>query len=380
MAKFEVKLYKLKIEPHPNADAIELARVGDFLSVVKKDQFKTGDLGVYIPEGAVCPDWLIERLGLTGKLAGSQKNRVKAMKLRGILSQGLVYPVRPDMDFDGENYYTDGSDGFVVLENGQETDVVFNEDLASVLGITKYEPPIPVHMSGEVFNAFGKTLSYDIENIKKFPDVIAEGEMVVITEKLHGTWTCFGVHGELPDPIVTSKGISAQGLAFKINDANADNLYIRSLVNSGDAGGNDVLDRLEKFIDPATPAFYVLGETYGKGVQDLEYGLSKPHFRAFDIYVGEPGQGKYLSGLEFMELCDKAQIERVPVLYNGPFTKDTLLAVTNGKDSVTGTHMREGVVVRPLLEERYTELLGRVILKSISEAYLLRKGNATEFN
>ena len=66
MATFEAKVYKLKIEEHPNADALELAVVGDYRSIVRKGQFKTGDLGVYIPEAAVCPDWLIRELGLEG--------------------------------------------------------------------------------------------------------------------------------------------------------------------------------------------------------------------------------------------------------------------------------------------------------------------------
>src|SRR5271156_5459950 len=94
MATFEVKVYKLKIEVHPNADALELAVVGDYRSCVRKGDFKTGDLGVYIPEGSIVPKWIVASLGLTGKLAGPDDNRVKAIKLRGILSQGLILPVK----------------------------------------------------------------------------------------------------------------------------------------------------------------------------------------------------------------------------------------------------------------------------------------------
>lgn len=99
MAEFETKVYKLTIEEHPNADRLELARVGDYHSIVLKDQFKTGDLGVYIPTGAIVPEWLIKRLGLwddekeKGKLAGKDGNRVKEIRLRGQLSEGLIYPV-----------------------------------------------------------------------------------------------------------------------------------------------------------------------------------------------------------------------------------------------------------------------------------------------
>lgn len=99
MAEFECKVYKLEILPHPNADAIELAKVGDYLSIVRKGEFNTGDLGVYIPTSAIVPVWLLKRLGLwddekgKGKLAGKDGNRVKEVRLRGILSEGLVYSV-----------------------------------------------------------------------------------------------------------------------------------------------------------------------------------------------------------------------------------------------------------------------------------------------
>lgn len=99
MATFEAKVYKLTIEPHPNADKLELAVVGDYRAVVGKGLYKTGDLGVYIQEGSIVPKWLLQKMDLwdneknIGKLAGPQGNRVKSIKLRGILSTGLIYPV-----------------------------------------------------------------------------------------------------------------------------------------------------------------------------------------------------------------------------------------------------------------------------------------------
>ena len=191
MATFECKVYELTIEEHPNADALELARVGDYLAIVGKGQFKTGDLGVYIPEAAIVPEWILEELNLVGKLAGKEKNRVKAMKLRGILSQGLIFPVEREVP---EKAIADAM--LFLGDDGKLHHQVVHEgmDVTEQLGITKYEPPIPSGMSGEVFNAFGYTINFDIENIKKYPDVLEEGEQISITEKLHGTWCCFGFH------------------------------------------------------------------------------------------------------------------------------------------------------------------------------------------
>ena len=375
MSTFEVKVYPLRIEEHPNADALELAVVGDYRSIVRKGQFKTGDLGVYIPEAAIVPENVLFQLGLIDKLAGKDKNRVKAIKLRGILSQGIVLPVTQDGDR-GTVYisYTDpetGIDDYLTVNEGDE--------VSEFLHIVKYEPPIPVHMAGEVFNAHGYTINYDIENIKKFPDVLTEKDLVMITEKLHGTWTCFGYHPDVNQPIVTSKGLSGRGLAFKFNDENKDNLYIRSFMSTADGLGRTIIDRVRETLVDGLPV-YILGETFGRGVQDLHYGLDKPSFRAFDIYVGNPGQGRYLSGTEFMRVCGDVGLETVPILHLGGFSKEVVNELTDGKDTITGAHIREGVVIRGLIEDLRHDELGRVILKSVSEAYLLRTGDATEFN
>ena len=385
MATFECKVYKLTIEEHPNADALELARVGDYVSIVRKGQFQTGDLGVYIPEAAIVPDWLLKEIGLEGKLAGKDKNRVKAMKLRGILSQGLIYPVLSS-SVNGEMRHVVLGESGVDQESTSMNDCIDVEkgtDVTEFLGITKWEPPIPSSMSGEVFNAFGKTLKYDIENIKRYPDVLEEGEDIMLTEKIHGTWCCIAYHPELDHPLVTSKGLSEKGLAFKFNEANERNLYVQICNKvSKECSIDDLIKNLPSMVGESddTPV-YLLGEVYGKGVQDLAYADDvDKHFRVFDIYVGEPERGGYMNPRVVRRVCEVIGIDMVPWVYMGPYSKDIVEDFTNGKELVSGKelHMREGVVIRPLDERRHDEL-GRVILKSVSEAYLLRKGG-TEYN
>lgn len=382
MASFETKVYRLEIEEHPNADRLELAKIGDYRSIVLKGQFKDGDLGVYIPEASMVPDWLIRKLGLEGKLAGKQHNRVKAVKLRGVLSQGLVLPViwkngLPKIDLDNEEeYFLYDFDGDIEAIKSRCIGI----DVARVLGITKYEPPIPVHMSGEVRNTFGKTLKYDIENFKKYPDVLREGESVVFTEKVHGTWCCFGWHPELEDPIVTSKGLSERGLSFKLNERNKNNLYVQTLISTGDQDYANVVDRIRSLgIGDGQPV-YLLGEIYGRGIQDLQYGATKPQFRVFDIYLGEPEKGMYLENDVMVQVAGSLGLSTLPVLYRGPFYKEIMEEYTSGPEMISGTeaNIREGIVIKPIQERNNLEL-GRVILKSVSESYLLRKGG-TEYN
>ena len=361
MSEFKTEVVRLRIEAHPNADRLEIARVGDYQSIVGKGVFSTGDLAAYIQEGSIVPEDVLEELGLVGKLAGSAGNRVKAARLRGILSQGICLPARA---------------GWSV-----------GDDVSGVLGITKYSPPIPTDMSGEVFDAGpSRTIRYDIENIKRYPDVLVAGEPVRITEKLHGTFCCIGVlstqdahpeHGRLA---VSSKGLGGKGLAFIPDDSvNAANLYLRA------AREYEVFEHVHALAESAS--HFVLGEVFGQGVQDLSYGATTAKaggvgFRVFDVRVGALGDpsGRWMGDEELTAFCDEVGLEQVPVLYRGPFDRDTLLELTDGRETVSGEgkHLREGVVVRPL-DERRDDELGRVQLKSVSAAYLTRKGG-TEYN
>lgn len=192
MSTFECKVYKLTISEHPNADAIELAQIGDYRSIVRKGDFKTGDLGVYIPTGAVLPEHVLQRMGMwddingKGKLAGKQGMRVKEIKLRGILSEGLIYPVdfRPDCNCttnDGTTTHEVKDIHCVTLKPGGAGMMVEEgADVTNFLSITKYEPVIPTSMSGEVFDAFRMTLKFDIENHRKYCTSHAIGDVFEI--------------------------------------------------------------------------------------------------------------------------------------------------------------------------------------------------------
>jgi RNA ligase (TIGR02306 family) len=127
----------------------------------------------------------------------------------------------------------------------------------------------------------------------------------------------------------------------------------------------------------AKGAIMLFGETFGTGVQDLGYGAAKgePIYFAFDMSI----DGRYLDFDEFMKICTERDIPTANVLYRGSFGPECL-AYTKGKETISGKelHMREGIVIRPV-KERYEHDIGRVLLKSVNEDYLLRGGEATEF-
>jgi len=403
MATFEVKVVAIDaIEEHPNADAIEIAVIGGYRSIVKKHTVAAGDLVVYIPEASVLPEWLLKEMGFwdrekgKGTLAGKQGNRVKIAKLRGVISQGIIYPVDKIThtgDLHWVMFYTDET-----LDPNNDT-VVLDEDVMDRLGIIKYEPVIPTHMQGEVCSLMGYTPKYDIENIQKWPDVFEEGEDVVFTEKLHGTWTCFGYapkadHAELLDnsSIISSKGLSDKGLAFKYweedgTPLNVSNLYVKTfretmLSTAYEFDGRSRWEILMEYANEwAHSSVYLLGEIFGPGIQDLHYGLKKKEFRLFDMYVGKPGEGTFASYEVLQDVARRLDLPLVPTLYEGPFSMDIVEQHRDGATTVSeGSHMREGIVIKPMEESRHDDL-GRVVLKAVSPDYLLRKNkNATEFN
>lgn len=377
MSTFMVKVLPIKkLEKHPNADTLALAYVNDYVSLVGLDTFKEGDLVAYIPEGAVVPDNVAAVMGLEGKIG----NRLKAIKLRGIVSQGILYPVKNNI---------------LTLPDGKEVEVKEGDNVMELLGITKYVPEVPANLSGEVFASDPYyTVKFDIENIKNYPDIIVEKEDVVLTEKLHGTFTqivflprrfiekegieykeTFGdKNGYL---MVGSKSLSADGLMFKVNESNSNNVYVKVIAEQ------DMLSKfMEQFSEEELPVV-MLGETIGPDVQDLRYGFThrgQNGFRAFAIYKGLRSRFKIINSDDLDVLLNNMKVERVPVLYRGPFSKAVMDEYTNGKETVSGKemHIREGIVIIPK-EERYNEKIGRVILKSVSADYLLRKGKATEF-
>lgn len=393
MSEFSCEVVRVKIEPHPNADAIEIAKIGDYQSIVRKGQLVDGDLAVYIPEQAVVPEWLLRQMGMydevkqKGGLAGSGGNRVKACRIRGVVSQGLILPLdQGDAEVGLDAFCQAPTDDGV----GAAMYVREGDDAAEFLGITKYEPPLPSHMRGKAIGVdLHATAKYDFENIKKCPRLFDDGELVVITEKIHGTLLMICVVPEQDANekyykgrvAISSKGLGGRGIVLDHTDET--NIYAQTVMQNG------LMDAALALFDIGStrenkPCF-VFGEVYGRtlGGKDVQagfaYGASKLQFRAFDMCIGTRGTEEYLPAVHFAEACHQAGIEHVPMLYVGPFSREVLAEHTDGDTTIAGgLNMREGVVVKSAIEERHP-FYGRKIAKSVSEAYLLRSGETTEF-
>ncbi|MCX4631576.1 RNA ligase (ATP) [Streptomyces sp. NBC_01443] len=357
MSTLRVTAEELTVHEHPNADALELAQVGLYRAVVAKGAYRSGEFAVYIPEQAVLPAELIEELGLTGRLAGGSADRVKAVRLRGELSQGLVCRPRALADVDLAQAAEEGT------------------DFAELLGITKWAPPVPTTMNGEVEAAPDLLPWVDIENLQRYPHLFEPGEPVVLTEKLHGTACLLTYVVEGGRVLVSSKGFGSKGLALKEEDRN---LYWRAVRGHGVP---EIAAKLAARL--GATRIGVFGEVYGAGVQDLAYGTDArtaatgPGYAVFDVSAEIDGQVRWLDP---HELLQGGELPLVPRLFEGPYELDAVLELATGRETVSGRaeHLREGVVIRPAAE-RYSPVVGgRAIAKAVSPAYLTRKGG-TEY-
>lgn len=344
MATLKVEVVKIdEIKEHPNADALEIAIVKGWQCAVKKDEFKVGDLCVYFPLDSVLPEKLSDHIGITKYLA---KGRVKAAKLRGEPSYGLLWPVNKAEDyiypppFDQRSF----SEGM---------------DLTEGLGVTKWEPPVKLNVQDAetphpLFDKYT-----EIENMRNYPDVIQPCERVYITEKIHGS-NCR--HAYIDGEFMAG----SHNMRFKENDRNR---YWHVF--------SDNMKRMLKYISKQNNGAPVIayGEVFGDKVQDLHYGLTngKISYRCFDIKVG----GKYINYDQLVNMTIMFGVDRVPVLYEGEFKMDEVMKYSTSKTLAGGDNIMEGVVITPYVE-RYDERVGRVIMKYIFDQYLTRKGG-TEY-
>lgn len=396
MSKFEVLIEQVaNVRNHPNADRLSLLDINGYTCISAKledgsHRYKDGDLVAYIPEGAVLPEWLLKELDFwddenqKGRLNGSAGNRIKAMRLRGILSQGVIYPCCGITNEETGTHYRK----WMKMASGHVEKVGIGWDVAEQLGITKYEPPIPASMGGEVFShSYDLIHKFDIENAQKFQNVFFPDDMVNITEKLHGTFTGLIFTSEKRDDFLEipvgnadgdviyataySKGLGSKGLCFRANEVNLNkNIYMRTLKALVDGWDQVILDILATFVKQGP--MLILGETFGQGIQDLGYS-TPPKFLAFDVIR----DGHPLGYDQFEAMTIMLGVPRVPLLYHGRYADAQLEQLRDGKSSIDGKTLKEGIVIRDDTNDAY-DFLGRKMLKMVSPDYLTRKGETTE--
>lgn len=325
------------LAPIEGADAIERATVLGWQLVVKKDEFKVGDLAVYCEIDSLMPDKPeFEFLKPRGM-------RIRTVRLRGQISQGICFPLS-------------------ILPTDFE--VQEDADCTAALGIIKYEPAIPAHLSGIIKGKFPsfipKTDETRVQVLQKVLDKY-KGEKCYITEKLDGSSaTYFVKDGEF--------GVCSRSLELREDEQNSFWRVARKM---------DIEDKLRSLGRNIS----IQGELIGEGIQGNKLklkGQTIRFFNAFDIDKFE-----YLNFLDFSELLKQLDLPMVPIVsvdYVLENDIETIVKMATIKSQLLDEVWAEGIVIRPYTEK--IDLLlsnadfnnGRVSFKAINPEFLLKYG------
>ncbi len=327
----------ISIDDIPGADNIQVATVKGWKLVVKRGDFEPGQKAIYCEIDSFLPikeEFEFLRKSSFKRMGDLEGFRLKTIKLRGQVSQGLLLPVTILKDKIYPDHYKNLSIG---------------DDVAEALGIFKFEPPIPAELSGVMkgnFPAFiPKTDEERIQNLTELYENFKKS-VFYVTEKLDGSSATY----------YYNNGV------FGACSRNIDLL---------ESGGNSFWKvartlQLEEKMKESEKNLCLQGEMIGEGIQGNPYklkGQDVRFFNAFDI-----DEQRYLTLDEFGEVMEVMGLKTVPFIvidYNLPETIDELLTYAEGKSMLNTNTEREGIVIR---NHQRT-----ISFKAISNKFLLKQ-------
>lgn len=326
-----------KIEKHPNADTLDVCTIGGWNVIAKSNLHKLGDLVVYCEIDSWIPYELapfLTKEGSEPKIFNNVKGQVlKTVRLRGLLSQGLILPIRETILKDQP------------LQEG--------DDVTEVLSVLKYEKPLPATLAGVIRGAFPgivpKTDAERIQNLYIELEAWCQGnEEFNVTEKLDGCSATF---------IKNNNDIHVCSRNWSLCEDESNTFWkIFNTYNIKNALNNI----------PFNCA--IQGEIVGPGIQENMYQLHKPTFFIFNIYNIDKKQ--YISFEEMKRYCAENNLNTVPYISTTTLTNDhtitNLLNTADGISSLNEKVYREGLVYRGVNNLN-------ICFKTISNTWLLKK-------
>ena len=322
------------VRPIPDADAIETAVIGGWTVVVKRGEFTVGDLAVFAEIDSWIPTHLAPFLSKgqePREFEGIKGERLRTVKLRKQLSQGLLLP-----------YAICGK----ICAEG--------EDVSDLLGIVKYEAPVPAQLAGDAVGLFpGWIPKTDQERIQNLTVELEEWRTqdltFEVTEKLDGSSMTVFVRDE-------EEGVCSRNLQLRESEYNSMWKVARrhTLIEKIRASGRNLA---------------LQGEIVGEGIQGNRYKVTGQEFFVFDIY--DIDAGRYMTPVERRNFVIACDIKHVPMM-RAQFAIEAqnvrdLLFTAEGKTVMTENGPeREGLV--------FKSQCGQVSFKAISNKFLLKGG------
>jgi len=361
-----------KVEKHPDADALDIATVlGDYPVIIKRDEYKVGDLAGYIPIDSIVPDvdqfyflcpkayekYEDEQGNLQQRQLGPkypvgsvpEKYRIiKAKRIRGIYSQGMLVDIK-----------------FWMAAHSIEGEPVEGQPIDALIGLKKWEEPEEENLPGLKKTRGANALAppqgwamphYDIDGIRKYLACLGENEEIVLTEKIHGSNGGFSHDGERL--WVKSRNF------YKKQDE--DDMWWDIAIRY------DLENKLKNY-----PGLVFFGEVYGQ-VKGFRYdtviaeGRLMTKVRFFDVW--DTKKLRYLDYDDRVKVIQEAGLDPVPELYRGVWQgKEAMYPFAEGLTTLGGKHIREGWVLNTATERFEPRLNSRMQVKLVGEGYNLQK-------
>ena len=274
-----------EIRQHTNADALDLVIIDGWQCVAKKGDFVEGQIVVYLEIDSWIPHDIAPFLS-KGKepreYQGVMGERLRTIRLRGELSQGLVLP----LDIFGTTIYPTWE----------------GQNVTELLGVKKWEKPLNPQLQGVARGNFPsfirKTDQERIQNIfhKLTPEQIAD--TYEVTLKLDGSSTTFYIKDN-------HVGVCSRNLELVTDESNADNSFVKMFNKLG------LKERMPAVFPDS--AYAIQGELFGAGINGNWEGLNDHQFRVFDVY--NIGDAQYMCSGSRQFMTEKLLgLEHVPVI------------------------------------------------------------------
>lgn len=371
-----------EVQPIPNYDKVEYARVGGWWVIVRKDQFKAGDLAIYIEIDSRVPEkepfMFLEKRNF----------KIKTLKMCKVISQGLL--MSPS-DF-GWNA-ADLAVGDFLTEKLGITYADAEDNKRKAPSADKYKKM--AQRNGKLFSKplfrwlmrrdWGKKLLFifygrkkdtrtwpawvkktDEERCQNMPWLFSNNsdEEWIASEKIDGTSTTFTMKGfgRKREFYICSRNV--------VFDKPDKKCYYETNVYTEMAEKYDIENKMASMLDARKDVLdfiTIQGETYGESIQKRDYGLKEHKLMVFNLIFGfKNGEVKRFNPIEMTNFLEEYCIPCVPIIdehFKLPKTCAELLQLAGGASKIDG-EMREGLVFRSLDGERS--------FKAVDQTFLLK--------
>lgn len=269
------------IEPIEGADKIVKATVDGWELVTQKsNEFQPDDLVVYLEIDSLLPiseqfSWLEPYKVSAKNSVNGEGYRLKTIKLRGQVSQGLILPLGDILDGFPEYFRVGDRGEWMVYDDNYQVWEIVKEgvDLTALMNVKKYEKPIPANLAGKIRGNFPsfipKTDQERIQNcFDKFWNKWRDDEWEA-TIKLDGSsFTAY--YDQYNDRL----GVCSRNLDLIETEENSFWQVARQL---------DLENKLRSVFEAHGLAIAIQGELMGPGVQGNREQLDKLQIFVFDI-------------------------------------------------------------------------------------------------